>query len=32
MRPLSISDPEYGHHDHEIQSFGNFLSQTDDFW
>jgi hypothetical protein len=32
MRPLNITDLEYGGHDHEIWSFGQFLSQTGDFW
>jgi hypothetical protein len=32
MGLLWISDPQYGGHDQEIQSFGLFLFQTDDFW
>jgi hypothetical protein len=32
MRPLSITDLEYGDHEPEIQSFDQFLSQTVDFW
>jgi hypothetical protein len=28
---LNISDPEYGGHNHEIRSFGQFLPQTDNF-
>jgi hypothetical protein len=31
MRPLCITDPEYGGHDQEIQHFGQFLPQTEDF-
>jgi hypothetical protein len=30
--PLHITDLEYGGYDKEIQSFGQFLTQTDDFW
>jgi hypothetical protein len=30
-RPLYVTNPEYGAHDQEIRSFGQFLSQTDDF-
>jgi hypothetical protein len=29
--PLFITDPEYGSHAREIQSFGLFLPQNDDF-
>jgi hypothetical protein len=29
-RPLCIADPEYGGHDQEIRSFGQFLLQTCD--
>jgi hypothetical protein len=28
MEPLSTTNPEYGCHGTEIQSFGKFLSQT----
>jgi hypothetical protein len=28
---LCVTDLEYGGHDHEIQSFGYFMAQTDDF-
>jgi hypothetical protein len=31
MRLLCITDPEYGGHDKEIRSFGQFLTQTGDF-
>jgi hypothetical protein len=29
--PVCITDPEYGGHDKEIQSFSQFLPQIDDF-
>jgi hypothetical protein len=32
MGPLCITDLEYGGHDQKIQSFGQFLPQTYDFW
>ena len=32
MRPLWITDLQYGVHDQEIQNFGPFLPQTGDFW
>jgi hypothetical protein len=31
MGPLEITDPEFGGHGQEIRSFGQFLSETDDF-
>jgi hypothetical protein len=31
MRLLCITNPEYGGHDQEIQSFSQFLQQTGDF-
>jgi hypothetical protein len=31
MRPLCVAVMEYGGHDYEIQSFGQFLPQTGDF-
>jgi hypothetical protein len=31
MEPLCITDLEYGLHNYEIQSFGQFFSQTDIF-
>jgi hypothetical protein len=31
MGPLYITDPGYGGHAQEIQSFGQFLPQTDNF-
>jgi hypothetical protein len=31
-RPLVTTDPEYGSHVTEIQSFGPFLPQTGNFW
>jgi hypothetical protein len=29
--PLRLTDLEYGSHGHEVQSFGQFLPQTDNF-
>jgi hypothetical protein len=29
--PLRLTDLEYGSHDHEVQSFGQFLPQTGNF-
>jgi hypothetical protein len=31
MGLLCITDPQYGNHDQEILSFGQFLPQTGDF-
>jgi hypothetical protein len=31
MRPLYITDLQYGDHEQEIQSFGQFMPQTGDF-
>jgi hypothetical protein len=31
MRPLCVTNPEYGGRDQEIQSFGQFLPQNVDF-
>jgi hypothetical protein len=31
MRPLCITDPEYGGHDQKIYSLGRFLQQSGDF-
>jgi hypothetical protein len=30
--PISINDPKYECHDHQIRSFDQFLLQTGDFW
>jgi hypothetical protein len=30
MRPLEITDPEFGGHGQEIRSFGKFLPQSGD--
>jgi hypothetical protein len=32
MGPLCITDGEYGSHDQEILSFGQFLPQIDNLW
>jgi hypothetical protein len=32
MRPLCMTDPQYGCHDREIWSFVQFLPKTDEFW
>jgi hypothetical protein len=31
MAPSFITDPQYGYHDQEILTFGQFLPQTVDF-